>query len=223
MINIAIDGPAGAGKSTIARKLADKLNLLYVDTGAMYRTVAVKAKRMGGIEKLKDEIDLNIRMEFIDGIQHMFLDGEDVTDLIRTPEISMGASDVGRMGGVREKLTRIQRDFAKENGVVMEGRDIGSHVLPGADFKLFLTASLEERARRRYEELLSKGTHVTLDDIKKDIEHRDKNDSLRKIAPLVKAQDAVVFDSTGMEADDVAEELSKIIKLRLEMLNGKDY
>ena len=141
MINIAIDGPAGAGKSTIAKRLAKELDLLYVDTGAMYRTVALKGLGLGSIDKLKDDKELEARkieVRFLDGKQNMFLDGENVTELIRTPEVSLGASDVGKIPGVRRVLTSIQRDFAMKNNVVMEGRDIGSFVLTDANYKFFL-------------------------------------------------------------------------------------
>ncbi len=148
----------------------------------------------------------------------MFLDGENVTELIRTPEVSLGASDVGKIPGVRRVLTSIQRDFAMKNNVVMEGRDIGSFVLTDANYKFFLTASLKERARRRYEELSSKGSDVTFDEVKKDIEYRDINDSQRKIAPLVKASDAIVIDSTNMQIDDVVKYIIRLIKP--EMQNG---
>lgn len=212
-ISIAIDGPAGAGKSTIAKMVSKDLNILYLDTGAMYRAVALKAVRNGidtldadGLSSILKSIDLKI--EHIKNEQLMFLDGEDVTGLIRTPEISIGASNVGSIPEVRIKMVEIQRLIAQENSVVMDGRDIGTYVLPNADLKIFLTASLEERARRRYLEQVQKGNmSLSYENVLKDIEYRDKNDSERSFAPLKKAEDAVIVDTTGLSIDDVAKRI----------------
>lgn len=214
-ISIAIDGPAGAGKSTIAKMVSKDLNILYLDTGAMYRVVALKAIRNGidtldseGLSSILKSIDLKI--EHIKSEQLMFLDGENVSDLIRTPEVSIGASNVGSIPEVRIKMVEIQRLIAKEKSVVMDGRDIGTYVLPNADLKIFLTASLEERARRRYLEQVQKGNMSLYEDVLKDIEYRDKNDSERAFAPLKKAENAVLIDTTGLSIDDV---IKRIIDL----------
>ncbi|HEX9060912.1 MAG TPA: (d)CMP kinase [Clostridia bacterium] len=212
-ISIAIDGPAGAGKSTIAKMVSKDLNILYLDTGAMYRAVALKAIRNGidtldaeGLSLILKSIDLKI--EHIKNEQLMFLDGENVTDFIRTPEVSIGASNVGSIPEVRIKMVELQRLIAKEKSVVMDGRDIGTYVLPNADLKIFLTASLEERARRRYLEQVQKGNMaLSYDKVLKDIEYRDKNDSERSFAPLKKAEDAVLIDTTGLSIDDVVKRI----------------
>ncbi len=212
-ISIAIDGPAGAGKSTIAKMVSKYLNILYLDTGAMYRVVALKAIRNGidtldadGLSSILKSIDLKI--EHIKSEQLMFLDGEDVTGLIRTPEVSIGASNVGSIPEVRIKMVEIQRLIAKEKSVVMDGRDIGTYVLPNADLKIFLTASLEERARRRYIEQAQKGNmSLSYEDVLKDIEYRDKNDSERAFAPLKKAENAVLIDTTCLSIDDVVKRI----------------
>ncbi len=217
-ISIAIDGPAGAGKSTIAKILSKTLNILYLDTGAMYRTVAIKAIREGidtsnreQMSKLVEDID--IKVVYSGDIQHILLDGEDVTDLIRTPEVSIGASNVATVPAVRLKMVELQREIAKENSVVMDGRDIGTYVLPDAKLKFFLTASIEARAIRRYNELLSKGmTQTTLEDVKKDIAYRDKNDSSREFAPLSKASDAIEIDTTDMNIDQVVDKIMEYVK-----------
>jgi len=213
MINIAIDGPAGAGKSTIAKAISEKLGIIYLDTGAMYRTVAFKAlkenidshDREGLSEIVKN---INMRICFIDNKQHMFLDNEDVSEKIRAPVISIGASNVGLIPEVRQKMTELQREFAKNNHVVMEGRDIGSYVLPDATLKVFLTASIEKRAERRFKQLITNGnTNVFLEDIKRDIEYRDKNDSSRSIAPLIKAEDAIEIDTTDLTVEQVVDKI----------------
>ncbi len=209
MINIAIDGPAGAGKSTIAKAISHELEIVYLDTGAMYRTVALKAIRQG-IDTLDEEHlaelvkYIDIQIEYKDNEQRIFLDGNEVTGFIRTPDVSIGASKVAVIPAVRIKMVELQRNIARNNDVVMDGRDIGTYVLPDADYKFFLTASLDERANRRYKEMLSKGmTEVDFDEVKKDIAYRDNNDSSRAFAPLSKASDALEIDTTGLEPQEV--------------------
>lgn len=197
---IAVDGPAGAGKSTVSKIVAAKLGYTYIDTGAMYRAVALKSSR--SCEDLVDIID-DIEIE-LDDRARVFLDGQEVTKEIRTPEISKLASDVSKFGFVRKKLTELQRKMAQRGAVIMDGRDIGTQVLPNADLKIFLTASIDERARRRFEELTAKGQEVNLDAIKNEIALRDKQDSEREIAPLKQAEDAILIDSTNLTIDEVA-------------------
>lgn len=208
-IRIAIDGPAGAGKSTIAKLIARRLNILYLDTGAMYRAIALKCienniaiKDREAIEDLLESTELQVI--FIDNRQRIVLDGRDISDKIRTTEVSSAASSVAIMPEVRKKLMDIQRDIASKSSVVMDGRDIGTHVLPNADIKIFLTASLEERARRRHAECADKGEDRTLEDIKKEIENRDRCDSTREFAPLKMADDALLVDTTGRSIEQVA-------------------
>ena len=197
---IAVDGPAGAGKSTVSKIVASKLGYTYIDTGAMYRAVALKSSR--STEDLADIVeDINIEL---DDRARVFLDGADVTKEIRTPEISKLASDVSKFPFVRKKLTELQRKMATRGSVIMDGRDIGTQVLPNADLKIFLTASLEERARRRFEELQAKGQTADLIAVKKEIALRDKQDSEREFAPLKKAVDAILIDSTNLTIDEVA-------------------
>lgn len=210
-INIAIDGPAGAGKSTIAKAVAKDLGIIYLDTGAMYRAVALKSAQSGldtkdgaGLETLVKNID--IRIEHDGNEQRIFLDGNDVTGDIRTAEVSIGASNVAVNPAVRIKLVELQRKIAKANDVVMDGRDIGTYVLPDAKHKFFLTASIEERAKRRYDEMIGKGmSGITIEQIEKDIAFRDKNDSSRAFAPLSKASDAIEIDTTSMTIQEVVE------------------
>lgn len=201
--SIAIDGPSGAGKSTLARQIAKELGFLYVDTGAIYRTLALAALRRGiapsdgaGVLDLLKTVTIELRHGG-DGLQHMYLDGEDVTDQIRAPEVSAGASGVSAIPEVRTFLMDMQRDLAASQDVVMDGRDIGTVVLPHADLKIFLTASAEDRARRRYEELLLRGTQVDYDTVLRDIRARDQRDTSRAAAPLRQAEDAVAVDTTG--------------------------
>lgn len=222
-INIAIDGPAGAGKSTIAKMLSRKLGILYLDTGAMYRTVALQALRLGinTADKLRiAEMvkDIHISVKYEENEQHIYLEGEDVTHQIRTPEISLGASHVGAVPEVRIKMVELQREIAANNSVVMDGRDIGTYVLPQADVKIFLTASLEERARRRYEEQAAKGAvNICMQDVMEDIAFRDKNDSTREFAPLKKASDCTEMDTTGMDAEDVADKILQHVQAVLQV------
>ena len=210
--SIAIDGPAGAGKSTIAKKVSANLGFIYLDTGAMYRAVALKAINLGidtnsqkDLANMIENIDITISHE--NNTQKIFLDGIDVSEAIRTPEVSAGASSVAVFKEVRLKLVDLQRKIAADKDVVMDGRDIGSYVLPNADLKIFLTASVDERARRRYEELLQKGQNVNLNDVKADMILRDNNDSSRAFAPLVKVADAIEVDSTSMTIDDVVDRI----------------
>lgn len=217
-INIAIDGPAGAGKSTIAKIVSTTLGIIYLDTGAMYRAVALKAIGLGldtadplKVSEMLEDIDICI--DYSKGEQRIILDGRDVSSEIRTPEVSIGASNVAVIPAVRIKMVELQRAIATKNSVVMDGRDIGTFVLPDADFKFFLTASIEERAKRRFLEQVQKGVkNISLDEVKKDIEYRDKNDSSREFAPLKKADDAVEVDTTSLAIEEVAEKIIKFIK-----------
>ena len=211
-INIAIDGPAGAGKSTIAKRVAAELQFIYIDTGAMYRAVALKAIRQNIDTKNQEKLseiakNIDITLSHVDNTQRIFLDGEDVSDLIRTPEVSVGASNVAVFPEVRLKLVDLQRIIAKDKDIVMDGRDIGSYVLPNANLKIFLTASVDERAKRRYNELTKKGQNVSLEEVKKDMIFRDNNDSSRAFAPLVKVEDAIEVDTTALSIDEVVEKI----------------
>jgi len=215
---VAIDGPAGAGKSTIAKRLSQELGFVYLDTGAIYRTVAYHMSLMGISPKDKDGVarmidDVNIKIEFPeDGRQHMILNGHDVTDELRTPEMSQNASLVSAHPIVREVLLDLQRNLAETNNVIMDGRDIGTVVLPNADVKIFLTASVAVRARRRWEELKAKGQEVNFDEVYHDIERRDDQDSTRAIAPLRCAPDAVRVDTSDMSIPEVVDEIRSIIE-----------
>lgn len=220
MISIALDGPAGAGKSTVAKGAAKELGFIYVDTGALYRTVGLKFIREGYDTNLDCDIEailktIEVDIKFIDGAQHVFLNGEDVSDEIRTPEASMMASAVSAKPPVRAFLLEMQRKLARENNVLMDGRDIGTVVLPNATLKFFVTASVEERANRRYKELIEKGMDVNYDDIYKDIETRDYNDSHREIAPLKPAEDSIMFDTTGNTLEESIAQLLAMVKERL--------
>ena len=214
--SIAIDGPSGAGKSTIAKKLASDIGFIYVDTGAIYRSVALYDIENGIDLDNKDHVIENLPNIIIDisydgdGLQRMFLCGRDVTDAIRMPEVSAGASKVSAIGQVREFLLEKQRDFAKRNNVIMDGRDIGTIVLPNADLKIYLTASAESRAERRYNELRGRGIDVSLDEVFRDMKIRDENDSRRAVAPLKKAADAVEVDTTHMSLDESYAAIKKI-------------
>lgn len=215
-INVALDGPSGAGKSTIAKMLAKKLMYVYVDTGALYRSVAYYVISKGADPKNEQEVvpllsEINVKLTYSDGAQHVMLNDEDVSDKIRTPEISMGASSVSAISSVREFLFSLQQNIAKENNIIMDGRDIGTVVLPNADVKIFLTATAEERANRRYKELSEKGDSSTYDEVLKDIIQRDYNDTHRDIAPLKKADDAVEVDSTNLTLDEAVDEIYRII------------
>ncbi|WP_330618137.1 (d)CMP kinase [Pseudobutyrivibrio sp.] len=207
-MNVAIDGPAGAGKSTIAKAIAAKMGYVYVDTGAMYRAMALYFLRAGiasndeaKISSVVDDISVSIKYE--DGAQHVILNGEDVTGLIRTEEVGNMASASSVYAPVRSKLVALQQELAKTTDVIMDGRDIGTVVLPNADVKIFLTASVECRAKRRFDELLAKGMEADFDKIAKDIEERDYRDSHREISPLKQAEDAILVDSSDMTIDEV--------------------
>ena len=212
---VAVDGPAGAGKSTVSKLVAGRLGYTYIDTGAMYRAVALKV--LEGELPLEDEEimsaarDIDIDLRYEDGATKTYLDGRDVSKEIRTPEVSQAVSKVAAVGFVRQRLTELQRAMAARGGVIMDGRDIGTVVLPHADVKIYLTASVEERARRRFEELRSKGFDVELGSIEKSIEKRDKLDSEREIAPLKQAADAVLLDSTALTIDEVADAVLDLI------------
>lgn len=222
MVNIAIDGPSGAGKSTVARAAAIKLGYVYIDTGAMYRTVGLYMLRNNVDIKTQTETvisllpNVKIDLGYIENVQHIFLNGEDVSDLIRTPEVSMAASDVGTIMKVRENMTALQREIAEKYNCIMDGRDIGTFVLPGADVKIFLTADVKARAKRRYDELIKKGNTVKFDDVLSDMVTRDKNDSSRECMPLKKAEDAVLIDTTSMSLDDEIEAVIQCIRDRIE-------
>lgn len=218
---IAIDGPSGAGKSTIARAAAKRFGFIYVDTGAIYRTVGLAAYR-GGIDRRDASAveallpQLEIAMRYTDaGEQHMYLNGEDVTALIREPEISICASDVAALPAVRAFLMELQRRMARENSVIMDGRDIGTVVLPDAEVKIFLTASAEARARRRLLELEQKGMKHSFDEVLRDIEYRDEQDSHRAAAPLKKAGDAIVVDTSELDFDESLELVVKTMQRKL--------
>ena len=220
IINVAIDGPAGAGKSTISKAAAAKLGYIYIDTGALYRTVGVNALRNGVDVKNADAVistltdNLIIELKFIDGEQRMFLGGEDVSSEIRTPEASMAASAVSAIPEVRKYLFDLQKNLAKNNNCIMDGRDIGTVVLPDADVKIFLTASPEARAKRRYIELIEKGMEAKYEEVLADMIERDYNDSHRAIAPLKQADDAVLADTSELD-------LQQSIDLIISIIEGK--
>lgn len=218
---VAIDGPSGAGKSSLARAVAGDLGFIYVDTGAIYRTVGCYVLRQGvrpsdaqAVEALLPDIE--IRMGYgDDGLQRMYLNGEDVTEAIRTPEVSMCTSKVAAIPAVRAFLLEMQREIAQEQSVIMDGRDIGTVVLPDADVKIFLTASPEERARRRHKELTEKGQTVAFEEVLEDVNRRDYNDTHRDIAPLKQAEDAVLCDTTDADLQGAVDMLVNIISGKL--------
>ena len=220
-IAVAIDGPSGAGKSTIARAVAERLGFVYVDTGAMYRTIGLAVCRAGvqlgdtaGILPVLPGIEVNLSYE--DGVQHVLLNGEDVSDLIRTPEMSKYASFVSAVPEVRAFLLDTQRDMAKKCSVIMDGRDIGTVILPDAEVKIFLTASPEARARRRYLELQQKGENVTLDEVLADMIQRDRDDTTRAEAPLRQAEDAVLVDTSELTLEESMDAVEAVIRRVLE-------
>lgn len=216
-VNIAIDGPAGAGKSTIARMTAAKMGYIYVDTGAMYRAAALYINENGipdnGLEDALKNADISLK--FVDGVQRVYLDGRDVSELIRTPEISMEASRTSAFPAVRARLFDLQQKLARENNVIMDGRDIGTVVLPDADVKIFLTASAEKRAERRYKELSEKPDCPSYESILNDIIERDYQDTHRETAPLKQADDAVKVDTTNLDLEEAAAEIMRVIGERI--------
>ena len=220
-ISVAIDGPSGAGKSTLARAAAKELGLLYVDTGAIYRTVTLYVLRRGAEPKDAAAVaallpEIRITMDYgEDGEQRMYLNGEDVSEKIRLPEVSMAASRISALPEVRSFLLDMQRSLAEKNNVIMDGRDIGTVVLPHADVKIFLTASVEDRARRRYQELCQRGTAKDFEQLLREIKERDYNDTHRAAAPLRPAEDAVVLDTTGNTFQQSRQQLLDIIRGRV--------
>ncbi|NLY71560.1 MAG: (d)CMP kinase [Clostridiales bacterium] len=214
VFQIAIDGPSGAGKSTIAKRLASELSIDYIDTGAMYRAVAYKMTREGisidEVDKIKTMLE-STHIDFSQG--ETILDGEIISDKIRTPEISELASAVSALPIVREKLVKLQREMGQRKSVVMDGRDIGTNVFPDAEYKIFLTASVKERARRRWKQLKEMGKDIDISQVEADIIKRDHNDSTRKINPLKKAEDAVELDSTTLSIEEVTDKILDIINL----------
>ncbi len=222
-INIAIDGPSGAGKSTISRAVAERLRFVYVDTGAMYRAVGLAVLNAGldtkdaeRIKAMLGEVKVNIKYD--NGGQRVILNGTDVTDKIRTPEVSVAASDVSAIPAVRLKLVEFQRALAESENVIMDGRDIGTYVLPNAQIKIFLTASNEERARRRFDELFAKGVKTDLKSVREDMEYRDKNDSSREFAPLKPAEDSITVDTTG---NTLEQSIECIYSLIIQKMQGR--
>ncbi len=216
-ISIAIDGPGGAGKSTIAKRLAKELGFYYVDTGAIYRTVAyfldllgVSTRDVDGVERYIDELTISLEYDE-EGAQHVIMNGMDVSEDIRSPEISMKASEVSAHAVVRDMLLDMQRDMAKKHNVVMDGRDIGTVVLPRAQVKIFLTASVEVRAERRYQELCAKGKNEPYAQVLKELQKRDYQDSHREIAPLKQAKDAVVVDTSVLDVDGVVAAIRELV------------
>lgn len=222
-ISIAIDGPSGAGKSTLAKKVAERFGIMYVDTGAIYRTVGLAACRAGvgskdqaGVEALLPDLKIELCHDE-QGRQRMLLDGEDVSEAIRMPEISIYASDVSAMPPVRAFLLEMQRELARRYNVIMDGRDIGTVVLPDAGLKIFLTAGTEERAKRRLLELQQKGVETTYEEVLRDIQYRDENDSSRAAAPLKPAADAIFVDNTANKLDGSAEVICGLVRERFDI------
>ncbi len=226
MIQIAIDGPSGAGKSTVAKALAARLGIVYVDTGALYRTIGyyvrsqnVDPKDPVGVEALLPRIQIDLK--FADQTQRVYLNGEDLGDRIRTPEMSMYASAVSAIPAVRNFLLETQREIARKNSVIMDGRDIGTVILPNADVKIFLSASDECRAQRRCDELNAKGIATTYEEVLADMKQRDANDRNRSVAPAVAAPDAILFDNSGLTPDECTEKLLQVIEKKVGTLAGR--
>lgn len=226
MIRIAIDGPSGAGKSTVAKALAKRLGILYVDTGALYRTIGyyvhskgVDPKDAAAVQGLLPEIQIDL--QYIDGTQHVFLGGEDLGDRIRTNEMSLYASAVSAIPAVRAFLLDTQRDLARRYSVIMDGRDIGTVILPDADVKIFLTASNECRAKRRFDELIAKGQTTTYEEVLAAMQARDSADSTREVAPAVAAEDAILFDNSWMTPDECTENLLRVIEQKVGSITDK--
>ncbi len=220
MINVAIDGPAGAGKSTVARAASKKLGFIYVDTGALYRAVGVYCLRNNIETTDRDSVsailnEINVELRFVDGVQHVYLNGDDVSTEIRLPEASMAASNVSAISTVRAFLFDLQRDIAAKNNCIMDGRDIGTVVLPNAQVKIFLTADDEERAKRRYKELQEKGSLVTFKEVLDDLRIRDYNDSHREIAPLKPAEDSIIINTTMYTLEESIDTVVSTIKEKM--------
>ena len=218
--SVALDGPSGSGKSTAAKQLAKELDILYLDTGAMYRACAVKAQRAGVAEFTEESVaplmaSLDLRADYVGGAQRTILDGEDVSEAIRRPEVSLAASRISALRCVRKKMVEMQRKIASERSCVLDGRDIGTVVLPAADFKFFITASVDVRAKRRYDELKGKGFDVQFDAVRREIEERDRGDETRAFSPLRRADDALLVDTSGMTAEEVVVFLKKKIQERV--------
>ena len=216
-IKVAIDGPSGAGKSTIAKAASAALGFVYVDTGALYRTVALNASLKNADFKNSEQViasleGLEVSLGFVDGAQHVYLNGEDVSDKIRTPEISMGASAVSAIPAVRKFLFNLQRDIADKNNCIMDGRDIGTVVLPDAQVKIFVTASPEIRAERRCKELLEKGIQTNFEEVLADVKERDYNDSHREIAPLKATEESIIVDTSALDLEQSIEAIINAIK-----------
>lgn len=215
--NIAIDGPAGAGKSTIAKRIAKEKGFVYVDTGAMYRALAIHFLKKGLKPEDTEEIkiackDAVVTLQYEDGVQQVYLNGENVTSMLREEKVGNMASVSSAIGEVRAQLLELQREMARTNDVVMDGRDIGTNILPNANVKVYLTASVEERARRRFVELQEKGVECNLEEIAHDIEERDTRDMNREIAPLKQAEDAILIDSSNMSIDEVVQAIISLCK-----------
>ena len=215
--SIALDGPSGSGKSTVAKILSKKLNILYLDTGAMYRATALKTLSLGidtfdekGVSTFINDINLDIK--YIDGAQHTFLDGEDVSEKIREPHVSMAASNVSSLKCVRLKMVDMQRKIASNMSCVLDGRDIGSYVLPNAEYKFYITADTVVRAKRRFDELTAKGHQVDFEELKNEIEQRDYNDKNRDFSPLKQADDAILIDTSSMTVEQVVDKILSYIK-----------
>lgn len=225
-ISIAIDGPAGAGKSTISKAVASNMGFVYIDTGAMYRTVALFAIENGiDIKKDKDILisrldEINIELKYAHDGQHIYLNTKDVSERIREADVSLGASDVAVIPKVRLKLVEMQRGLAAKDNVIMDGRDIGTYVLPDAEIKIFLTASVDARAKRRYNEMVEKGRECDFESVKNDIIYRDKNDSEREFAPLKQAEDAILADTTEKNLEEAVEFVENIIKEKINALEA---
>lgn len=216
-ITIALDGPSGSGKSTVAKRLSQELDILYLDTGAMYRAVALEAIKRGVDTFDEKEVsefigDLDLEIKYENGTQRTILDGEDVSEKIREPQVSMAASNVSSLKCVRLKMVEMQRKIASEGSCVLDGRDIGSYVLPDADYKFFVTAGVDVRADRRYKELTLKGHSVDFEELKAEIEQRDYNDRNRDFAPLVQASDAVLIDTSYMTVNQVVSKILSYVK-----------
>jgi cytidylate kinase len=214
---IAIDGPAGSGKSTAAKNIAQNLDFIYLDTGAMYRAITYLALRNGIVENIPAVIELtqkiSLKVKFENNVTRVFVDGEEVTDNIRTPDVNSKVSEISTIPEVRSELVKIQKKLGEEADIVAEGRDVTTVVFPYADVKIFMTASVEERAKRRFKEFQEKKADITLEEVKENIEKRDKIDSERSISPLKKADDAIEFDNTGLSINDELDLLLNIVKV----------